>query len=654
MPDLTLNLEVSDVDGRPIVDPTVVVRLARSDGSSAAAWRVAFRGQRESLSLNGAPAGFALILRLTPSRYHDIQVVSRVQDGQVRPASGDERLIAPRRSSEWIPSFTPWAALPAAFDDFRRVLDVSPQFRLGRTSNPEPFFGVNYDAVDPADESRVLAKLSLLNLYSRVSVEVAPTTGQPWFTRVRELLLATRERFIAEVDETCLATVHTLAAKAQGGYHRAKHELHIANFEEIPGVSQLTEMASVKTKEAKANLQFTVTRAIRHGRAVCLLDADIDENGALLLHTFDLIKHAFTGGTHPVDVHEALRLKFPGVAIGCLLEPRVGVPAVTVRVVPPTPAVAPPMPPAGVPGSPIRRIAVLGDSVPWGQGLLQVQKIHTLVGQAFSNGPSFPATTMAAHSGAIIGVGSTIPRAAVDGEVPRAHPTCLEQCAAYPADEAAEVDLVIVNGGINDVDIRFILNPFTDPDDLAGTTTRACGPDLTVLLRSVARRFSRARIVVLEYYPVLSAQSRFSWGMEFLAAVGVPVNPALMAMPTTVMPPIWGRIVENCHTFHVASSAAIRATVAALDAEFPNRFEAVDPGFADENAALAPQAWLFGINWDLSPQDPMAPQRRLACDVAEIDPFRREQCYRASAGHPNALGAHAFATAIVSALAVGA
>jgi len=235
MPDVTLNLEVSDVDGRPIIDPTVVVRLARSDGSSAAAWRVAFRGQRESLSLNGAPAGFALILRLTPSRYHDLQVVSRVQDGQVRPASGDERLIAPRRSSEWNPSFTPWAALPAAFDDFRRVLDASPQFRLGRTSNPEPFFGVNYDAVDPADESRVLAKLSLLNLYSRVSVEVAPATGQPWFARVQELLLATRERFIAEVDETCLATVHQLAAKAQGGYHRAKHELHIANFEEMPG-----------------------------------------------------------------------------------------------------------------------------------------------------------------------------------------------------------------------------------------------------------------------------------------------------------------------------------------------------------------------------------------------------------------------------------
>lgn len=66
----------------------------------------------------------------------------------------------------------------------------------------------------------------------------------------------------------------------------------------------------------------------------------------------------------------------------------------------------------------------------------------------------------------------------------------------------------------------FILNPFTDPDDLADTTARACGPDLRMLLRNLAVRFSRARIMVLEYYPVLSAQSRFSWGLEFLAAVG--------------------------------------------------------------------------------------------------------------------------------------
>ena len=77
----------------------------------------------------------------------------------------------------------------------------------------------------------------------------------------------------------------------------------------------------------------------------------------------------------------------------------------------------------------------------------------------------------------------------------------------------------------------------------------------------------------------------------------------------------------------------------------------IDPGFRDEHAALAPEARLFGINWDFSPQDPVALQRRLACDTCEKDPLRREQCYRASAGHPNPFGAEDYARAIVTALA---
>ena len=54
---------------------------------------------------------------------------------------------------------------------------------------------------------------------------------------------------------------------------------------------------------------------------------------------------------------------------------------------------------------------------------------------------------------------------------------------------------------------------------------------------------------------------------------------------------------------------------------------------------------------DENPQDPVALQRRLACDTCEKDPLRREQCYRASAGHPNPFGAEDYARAIVTALA---
>ena len=67
--------------------------------------------------------------------------------------------------------------------------------------------------------------------------------------------------------------------------------------------------------------------------------------------------------------------------------------------------------------------------------------------------------------------------------------------------------------------------------------------------------------------------------------------------------------------------------------------------------AALPQAWLFGINADLSPEDPMAAARRASCNACLDDFLRREQCYRASAGHPNLTGAQKFADAILAALA---
>jgi hypothetical protein len=352
MADLIFALELFDVDGRLIVDPAVVIRLAAPNGSSAAAWRVALDGERRTLRLEGAPAGDALVLRLTPSRYRDIQIICRVQDGEVLPAS-DEALAIPRRPSEWLPLFARWDALIAPFDPLKRVLEDSPVFRLGRTSQPALLAGDAYDAVEIADESTTLAKLALLNLYSRVGHEVAPTTGVPWFDHVRELVLATRERFVAEIDETCLTTVHLLAAHPQSGYVRAQHRLHIRNFQAIPGVTGLREFASIKSNEAKGNLQFTVTRAERDGRPVCLLDADIDENGNLLLHTFDLVRHVFTGGTHPLDVHEALRVRFPDVLIGCAFEPRAPIPHVTSRI---TAAAAVPSPARPTTSSKNRRV----------------------------------------------------------------------------------------------------------------------------------------------------------------------------------------------------------------------------------------------------------------------------------------------------------
>ncbi len=79
----------------------------------------------------------------------------------------------------------------------------------------------------------------------------------------------------------------------------------------------------------------------------------------------------------------------------------------------------------------------------------------------------------------------------------------------------------------------------------------------------------------------------------------------------------------------------------------------VDPGFTEENAAFASEPWLWGLNNDLTPQDEVAGPRRGACDAAipRHEGLAREQCYRASAGHPNVTGARKYADAILQAMA---
>jgi hypothetical protein len=80
----------------------------------------------------------------------------------------------------------------------------------------------------------------------------------------------------------------------------------------------------------------------------------------------------------------------------------------------------------------------------------------------------------------------------------------------------------------------------------------------------------------------------------------------------------------------------------------------VTVSFADENSIFASNAWLHGINSDLSPKDDVAGSRYISCDVASRHSCAGQErttdafCKRASIGHPNVTGAQKYADAIKS------
>jgi hypothetical protein len=85
-----------------------------------------------------------------------------------------------------------------------------------------------------------------------------------------------------------------------------------------------------------------------------------------------------------------------------------------------------------------------------------------------------------------------------------------------------------------------------------------------------------------------------------------------------------------------------------LDAHKPGTLVAAELGTA---ADLGVDMRAHSGAGDFTPQDEVIVTRRASCVAAipEFDVFAREQCFRASAGHPNVSGARAYATAILAA-----
>src|SRR5579871_192450 len=292
------------------------------------------------------------------------------------------------------------------------------------------------------------------------------------------------------------------------------------------------------------------------------------------------------------------------------------------------------------------RIVSLGDSIIWGQGLLPDEKFNTLVQQALM--PKYPGGVTlesGAHSGAVIGANGAI-GTPEPGEVPASRLSIIEQCDGY-ANSPETVDLVLMNGGINDVGVANILNPFAVIPSLEARVAHACHDGMLALLKKVSAKFSKpaCKILVTGYYPILSAQSDPLGVIKLLSLFGIAV-PAFLDKDADFINPV----LHRCETFFQVSTQQLTAAI--VDAGDP-RIAFVPSGFTDANSVFVPGTsllWGLDLGDDLKPQDPVAAARHPLCDAAHPGVLQipeREQCYRASAGHPNVQGAIQFSKQIL-------
>ncbi len=298
------------------------------------------------------------------------------------------------------------------------------------------------------------------------------------------------------------------------------------------------------------------------------------------------------------------------------------------------------------------RLVVVGDSIQWGQGLQDAEKMHSILENTLANraGHIGVYKDVKAHSGAVIGLGLSPTHdnegwIELPGEIPSARPTILEQVDAVlgTQQQDSSVDLVLLDGGINDVGVRTILNPVGD--DLEPLIEQACYDGMKALLEKTVTAFPEAQVVVTGYFQIFSRSSRNDLRFQALMAALLLKSVAGHLATREAM----NRVQQRCQQFRDLAHDAINRAIDEVNADLSStRIFFIDPNFREDHAIFAPNSLLFGISLDLSPEDnpAIAGPRAHACEANANLVSSSMVCNVVSVGHPSVAGARRYSAAI--------
>jgi lysophospholipase L1-like esterase len=334
-------------------------------------------------------------------------------------------------------------------------------------------------------------------------------------------------------------------------------------------------------------------------------------------------------------------------------------------------------------------LLVLGDSIFWGQGLREEHKASHLVESWLQQQTGREVRElMEAHSGALIGSVEPVPNPAaldpphnLDGELSRATPTINEQIdhAVRAFTNPALVDLVLVNGCINDLDSRRLLNAANTPENIRELAQAKCGEPVEALLTRITTVFPAAHVVIIGYYPILTEKSANDLFMRALAKRFYAPPPGASKMNDKTLR---ARLIAISREWYQTSDQTLSAAARTVDTQLAargshQRVLFADAGFHPENAFAAKESrlWGFDASWlrkmlvvftlgrvPLRSNDERRAYRSDLCKSFYKKPAsetpeqkatradRLMRCRLAAVAHPNRKGAAMYAEAIGQAL----
>lgn len=339
------------------------------------------------------------------------------------------------------------------------------------------------------------------------------------------------------------------------------------------------------------------------------------------------------------------------------------------------------------------RMLVMGDSILWGQGLKREHKIWWRVKCWLEEKTGREVREeIKAHSGALLvtPADTSTKFMSRDGEVNQPFPTInqqLDEALRSLGAERLKVELILVDGCVNDVGVSNMLNAAYSVESLRPAIESRCRGSMTEFLRRIVEGFPNAHILVTGYYPSISAETEDNAFLRLLVKNlardeegeknGKPreLSYAEMRRQLVALSDEWYRL----------STISLAAAVAQVNQELTEKsletcVRFVEINFWPEHAFAAPQTllWNFKLgSTNLSgfrkvivalsfgaaafkPNDETREERSQSCKETFKKPkgaketkaekaFREERyltCRYASLGHPNQMGALVYTEAI--------
>ena len=247
-------------------------------------------------------------------------------------------------------------------------------------------------------------------------------------------------------------------------------------------------------------------------------------------------------------------------------------------------------------------MVVIGDSIAWGNGLNTENKYYYLVAHWLQKKLNRAVDVRVyAHSGAHIS-GSSGKTKSIDPNLNSEYPTLMDQTNSIQ--NADDVDLILISGGINDVGLLNILNIYKPAEDLH-QSAQSIKDHMKDLLSSLSNKCKKSKIIVTNYYPIVSDDTdssgiRILWGVieaSTTTAAKVATGQGIKAitdLPKTIgdAHTVKERLMENSYMFYAGITAALtNATLETENAE--DRIILVNPNFKSENCYAASDTWLW-------------------------------------------------------------